>query len=220
MSGCRKRLPVLIKKGEFICHCDFLNRNFCLKKGKLSVVKTWGMCMCVPKMSVRKQNKKTIWLTCQQRMQAFKLQLGDVLPGTCCLNESKFWQGTMLQNKQLKKALCPNGTVVNWHMTMFCYLAMSTLQEWECSLLKWFQKHVQSQLTELIRKMHGLCDMHRTIVREAKTASTWLKKISQKLCIFCSTVHWSAVVCVSAKWEQHFTLEVQGVLTMHKGVLV
>ena len=40
ISRCRKHLPVLIKKGEFICHCDFLNRNFRLKKGKLSVVKT------------------------------------------------------------------------------------------------------------------------------------------------------------------------------------
>ena len=87
---------------------------------------------------------------------------------------------------------------------MFCYLAMSTLQEWECSLLKWFQKHVQSQLTELIRKMHGLCDMHRTIVREAKIASTWLKNVSQKLCIFCSTVHWSAVVHMSTKQRTMF----------------
>ena len=87
MSKCRKRLRVLIEKGEIICHCNFLNRNFHLKKGKLSVVETQGMHMCIPKMSVRKQDKKTIWLTCQQRMQAFKLQLGDVLPGTCCLNK-------------------------------------------------------------------------------------------------------------------------------------
>ena len=172
------------------------------------------------KCLLEKQDKKIIWLTCQNRMQAFKLQLGDMLPGMCCLNESKFWQGTMLQNKQLKKALCPNGTMVNWHMTMFCYLKMSALQVWECSSLKWFQKHAQSQLTVLIRKSHSLCDTRRTNVREAKIASTWLKKISQKLCIFYSTVHWSAVVCVSAKWEQHFALEVQGVLTMHKGVLV
>ena len=63
-----------------------------LKKGKLSIVKMQDTNVNVPKLSVRKQDKKIIWLTCQNGMQAFKLQLGDVLPkqvenldrGRCC----------------------------------------------------------------------------------------------------------------------------------------
>ena len=89
---------------------NFLNRKFCLKKGKLSVVKMLGMHTCVPKMSVRKQNKKIIWLTCQQRMQAFKLQLGDVLPGMCCLNESKKSTGDDVAKQTVEESF-----VSKWH---------------------------------------------------------------------------------------------------------
>ena len=53
-------------------------------------------------------------------------------------------------------------------------------------------------------KINGPCDTNRTDVREAKMASTWLKNVSQKLHIFCSTVHWSTVVHVSAKTRTMF----------------